>query len=130
LPSSVTDSPDWTRPVTPFFTSAIPSLCSALECPNLNFAHRLGTGNSALLLVPGPRNAELSRRTDPQREVSGLCSQDLGFRPSVFGSQDLGFRTSKALHPTVVLSFSRHFSLRPVVTDARTHALSEFIYKI
>jgi hypothetical protein len=58
----------------------------------------------------------------PQREVSGPGSQDLGFRPSVFGSQDLGFRTSKALHPTVVLSFlcvhrhfsfSRHFSLRP-----------------
>jgi hypothetical protein len=46
--------------------------------------------------------------------------QHLGFRPSVFGSQDLDFRTSKALHPTVVLSFSRHFSLRPVVTDART----------
>ncbi len=41
-------------------------------------------------------------------------------------SQDLGFRTSKALHPTVVLSFSLHFSLRPVVTDGR----SEFIYKI
>jgi hypothetical protein len=61
----------------------------------------------------------------PQREVSRPGSQDLGFRPSVFGSQhlgfrpsvlgsqDLGFRTSKALHPTVVLSFSRHFSLRP-----------------
>ncbi len=44
---------------------------------------------------------------------SGPGSQDLGFRPSVFGSQDLGFRTSKALHPTVVLSFSPHFSLRP-----------------
>jgi hypothetical protein len=55
----------------------------------------------------------------PQCEVSGPGSQDLGFRPSVFGSQDLGFRTSKALHPTVVLSFSRHFSLRPVVTDRR-----------
>jgi hypothetical protein len=49
----------------------------------------------------------------PQREISRPGSQDLGFRPSVFGSQDLGFRTSKALHPTVVLSFSRHFSLRP-----------------
>jgi len=49
----------------------------------------------------------------PQREVSGPGSQDLGFRPSIFGSQDLGFRTSKALHPTVVLSFSRHFSLHP-----------------
>ncbi|CAK9275576.1 unnamed protein product [Sphagnum jensenii] len=34
-------------------------------------------------------------------------------QPWVFGSQDLGFRTSKALHPTVVLSSSRHFSLRP-----------------
>ncbi len=71
-----------------------------------------------------------------QCEVSGPGSQDLGFRPSVFGSQDLGFRTSKALHPTVVLSFSRHFSLRPSSlfsassghrqTDGRT----EFIYKI
>jgi hypothetical protein len=46
LPSSVTDSPDRTRPVTPFFRSA-------LECP---FAHRLGTGNSALRLAPGPGN--------------------------------------------------------------------------
>jgi hypothetical protein len=54
LPSSVTDSPDRTRPVTPFFTSAIPGLRSALECPNLNFAHRLRTGNSALRLAPGP----------------------------------------------------------------------------
>jgi hypothetical protein len=49
----------------------------------------------------------------PQREVSRSGSQDLGFRPSVFGSQDLGFKTSKVLHPTVVLFFSRHFSLRP-----------------
>jgi hypothetical protein len=48
------DSPDRTRPVTPFFMSAIPGLRSALECPNLNFAHRLGTGNSALWLAPGP----------------------------------------------------------------------------
>jgi hypothetical protein len=50
------------------------------------------------------------------------------------------YRTPKALHPTVVLSFSRHFlfprhfSLRPVVTNARTdahtHATSDFIYKI
>jgi hypothetical protein len=38
------------------------------------------------------------------------------------------YRTPKALHPTVVLSFSRHFSLRPVVTDRRTHATSDFIY--
>jgi len=51
--------------------------------------------------------------SSPQREVSGPGSQDLGFRPSVFGSQDQGFRTLKTLHPTVVLSFSRHFSLRP-----------------
>jgi len=66
--------------------------------------------------VSGPQR-EVS---GPRREVSGPGSQDLGFRPSVFGSQDLGFRTSKALHPTVVLSFSRHFSLRPMVTDKRT----------
>jgi hypothetical protein len=32
LPNSVTDSPDWTRPGTLFFTSAIPGLRSALEC--------------------------------------------------------------------------------------------------
>jgi hypothetical protein len=49
LSSSVTDSPDRTRLVTPFFRSA-------LECPNLNFAYRLGTGNSALRLAPGPGN--------------------------------------------------------------------------
>jgi len=57
LPSSVTHSPDWTRPGTPFLTSAIPGLRSALECCNLissnSFAHRLGTGNSALRLTPG-----------------------------------------------------------------------------
>ncbi len=58
LPSSVTHSPDRTRHGTPFLTSAIPGLRSALECRNLissnSFAHRLGTGNSALRLVPGP----------------------------------------------------------------------------
>jgi hypothetical protein len=72
--------------------------------------------------------------------------QDLDLRPSVFGSQDQGFRTSKALHPTVVLFFPGHFSLRPPSlfffpslfsassghrkTDARTDGRSEFIYKI
>jgi hypothetical protein len=72
-----------------------------------------------------------------QARVAAFGSQDLGFRTSINGHwvslsgpgfQDLdkralGFtlRTSKALHPTVFLSFSRHFSLRPVVTDARTH---------
>jgi hypothetical protein len=53
--------------------------------------------------------------------VAAFGFQDLGFKTSIFGSQDLGFKTStgrryrtpKALHPTVVLSFSRHFSLRP-----------------
>jgi hypothetical protein len=40
------------------------------------------------------------------------------------------YRTPKALHPTVVLSFSRHFFLRPVVTDGQTHTTSDFIYKI
>ncbi len=47
------------------------------------------------------RFQDLALRTwvsGPQREVSGP------------GSQDLGFRTSKALHPTVVLYLSRHFS--------------------
>ncbi len=47
-----------TGPVTLFLTSAIPGLRSVLECPNLissnSFAHRLGTGNSALRLTPGP----------------------------------------------------------------------------
>jgi hypothetical protein len=52
--------------------------------------------------VSGPRYLALrSWVWGPEREVSGPGSQDLGFRPS------------KALHPTVVLSFSRHFSLRP-----------------
>jgi hypothetical protein len=58
-------------PESRFLTSAIPSLRSALECPNLisfnSFAHRLGTGNSALRLAPGPvgLNAELRhKRTD------------------------------------------------------------------
>jgi hypothetical protein len=54
----VTHSPDRTRPGTPFLTSAIPGLRFALECRNLissnSFAHRLGTGNSALRLAPGP----------------------------------------------------------------------------
>ncbi len=58
MPTSVTHSPDRTRPVTPFLTSAILGLRSALECHNLissnSFAHRLGTGNSALRLAPGP----------------------------------------------------------------------------
>jgi hypothetical protein len=43
---------------TPFLTSAISGLRSALECCNLissnSFAHRLGTGNSALRLALGP----------------------------------------------------------------------------
>ena len=77
--------------------------------------------NARTLSGPGfqdlnARFQDLDLRTwvsGPQREVSGPDSQDLDFRPSVFGSQDQGFRTSKALHPTVVLSFSRHFSLRP-----------------
>jgi hypothetical protein len=42
----------------PFLTSAIPGLRFALECRNLissnSFALRLGTGNSALRLAPGP----------------------------------------------------------------------------
>jgi hypothetical protein len=57
LPSFVTHSPDRTRPGTSFLTSAIPGLRSVLECRNLissnSFAHRLGTGNSALRLAPG-----------------------------------------------------------------------------
>jgi hypothetical protein len=68
LPSFVTDSPNRTRPVTPFFTSAIPGFCSTLECPNLissnSFAHRLGTGNSALRLAPGPVSLNPSSVTD------------------------------------------------------------------
>jgi hypothetical protein len=38
------------------------------------------------------------------------------------------YRTPKALHPTVVLSFSRHFSLCPVVTDTRTDACNKWLY--
>jgi hypothetical protein len=58
LPSSVTHSPNRTRPDTPFLMSAILGLRSALECRNLissnSFAHRVGTWNSALRLTPGP----------------------------------------------------------------------------
>jgi len=57
LPSSVNVNGTRTRPGTPFLMSANPGLCSGLECPNLissnSFAHRLGTGNSALRLAPG-----------------------------------------------------------------------------
>jgi len=57
LSSSVTHSPDRTQPCTPFLTSAIPGLRSALECCNLissnSFAHRLGVRNFALRLAPG-----------------------------------------------------------------------------
>jgi hypothetical protein len=61
-------------PVTPFLTSAIPGLRSALECPNLissnSFAHRLGTGNFALRLPPGPDRPE--RRAPSQTDVVNL----------------------------------------------------------
>jgi len=72
-----TDSPDRTRPVTPFFTSAISGLRSVLECRNLissnSFAHRLGTGNFALRLAPGPgglngqTDGQIDERTDTER---------------------------------------------------------------
>jgi hypothetical protein len=69
--------------------------------------------------------------------LSGLGSQDLGFRTSMHArtdarnSQDLGFRTLTDARKlfilrlstgarSCVLSFSRHFSLRPVVIDAGT----------
>jgi len=60
----------------------------------------------------GPGLKDLDKRTlgfTLRTWVSGPRETGTGFH-----SQDLGFRTSKALHPTVVLSFSRHFSLRPV----------------
>jgi hypothetical protein len=73
--------------------------------------------------------------------LSEPSSQDLSFRTSIFGSHDLGFKISvnghwvsgsqpwqpKALHPTVVLFFSRHFSLRPMVTDGRTQQATLYI---
>jgi hypothetical protein len=93
--------------------------------------------------------------SSPQREVSGLGFQDLGFRPStrgfrtwlsgpwylalrtyVSGPRKLSILWSSYLFPVIFLSvhhhffFSRHFSLRLVVTDGQTHGLSEFIYKI
>jgi hypothetical protein len=75
--------PDRTRPGTPFFMSAIPGLRSALECRNLissnSFAHKLGTGNSALRLAPGPvglkpelrqgrGRGEKSEKTNPKKK--------------------------------------------------------------
>jgi hypothetical protein len=90
--------------------------------------------------------------------ITHARSQDLGFRPStrgfrtwlswvsgpryltlrtwVSGPRKLSILRSSYLFPVTFLcvhrhfSFSRHFSLRPVVTDRRTHGLSEFIYKI
>jgi hypothetical protein len=74
LPSSVTHSPDRTRPGTPFLTSAIPGLRSVLECRNLissnSFAHRLGTGNSALRLAPGPVGLKLELRQERSRPLT------------------------------------------------------------
>jgi hypothetical protein len=64
--------------------------------------------------------------------------QDLDKRLSGPRFQDPD-RPMHATHPTVVLFFSRHFSLRPVVTDRRTdyvighrqtHGLRDFIYVI
>ncbi len=64
----------------------IPGLRSALECPNLissnSFAHRLGTGNSALRLAPGPvgLNVELRHgRMDGRTDVN-LCIGLVGAR--------------------------------------------------
>ncbi len=89
------DSPDRTRPVTPFFTSTIPGLRSALECPNLissnSFAHRLGTGNSALRLASGlgglaPKLRQ--GRTDERTDYVNLyirfttSMMELGYRPT------------------------------------------------
>jgi len=75
LPSSVKHSPDRTRLSTPFFTSAIPGLRSTLECCNLissnSFAHRLGTGNSALWLAPGPVGLKPELRQGRSRSLTG-----------------------------------------------------------
>jgi hypothetical protein len=55
--------------------SAIPGLRSALECRNLissnSFAHRLGTGNSALRLAPGPVGLKPELRQGRSRPLTG-----------------------------------------------------------
>jgi hypothetical protein len=81
LPNSVTHSPDRTQPGTPFLTSTIPGLHSALECRNLissnSFAHRLGIGNSALRLVPGPVGLKLELRHCAKNHQSNwTCSKE------------------------------------------------------
>ncbi len=77
LLSSITHSPDWTRPGTPFLTSAIPGLRSVLECRNLissnSFAHRLGTGNSALRLAPGPVGLKPELRQGRSEFIYKIC---------------------------------------------------------
>jgi hypothetical protein len=93
-----------------------------------------------------------------QARVAAFGSQDLGFRTSINGHwvslsrprfQDLDKRAlgftlrtwisepqklsilrSSYLFPVTFLCVHRHFSLRPTVTDARTHTTSDFIYKI
>jgi hypothetical protein len=110
--------------------------------------------NSLLLLLPccyiwlsGPGSHDMGFKTSIDR-ITPFGSQDLGFRTSTFGSQDLGRQKLSILGSSTgarsyVLSFSHHFSLRPVVTNRcvpslfsasnghrRTHRLSDFIYSI
>ncbi len=67
--------------------------------------------------------------------LSGPEFQDLNRRTDI-GHRKLSILRSSYLFPVTFLcvhrhfSFSRHFSLRLVVTDARTHRLSDFIYSI
>jgi len=102
LLSFVTNSPDWTRLVTSFFTSAIPGLRSAVECPNLissnSFAHRLRTGNSALRLAPGP----------------------VGLKPKLNQERTNGHREGLQNRP-------RRLPVENVVSNRQTHVVNLYI---
>ncbi len=66
--------------------------------------------------------------------LSGPGFQDLESTPSygrlIFFPSLFSASTATFLFPVTFLCVHRHFSLRPVVTDGRTDATSDFIYKI
>jgi hypothetical protein len=61
--------------------------------------------------------------------LSGPGFQDLDKWTLGFTLRTSGFRTSKALHPTVILSFSCHFSLHPLSLFSRVQFSRHFFLR-
>jgi hypothetical protein len=106
-----------TGPVTPFLTSAISGLRSALECPNLissnSFAHRLGTGNSALRLARGPvcDGPELRhRQTNRQTNAITIIDLVLHIVKDVVVVFHEAFSCDLSIHPSI-----RHPSMDGII---------------